>query len=443
MDPISTASALITGGRPTSIAARAAGLRVAEPRRIRISDAGVDLTLLISALFLQRFTLTFGNSLMELVIVPAVLILAYQFIFGRLLILYDRLLWFLAVSFVVTCSLLLNFNSTMLPSYFLFITIYSLFTLARPCSADRYRSTLRAFQHLAAILSCLAILQFIAQFFTDGRSLIHFYGVLPDFLFTERFNTVIPITEGSSFIKSNGIFLTEPSTLSQIMALAILIEVLEFRRPRRLLLFVVGLLLAYSGTGLLLLFVCMPVAAIRQRKAQLPVLLVITGAAGLVASGIIDLSAFSSRAGEFETTNSSGFERFVSPFWLASDHLNTASLRTLLVGSGPGTTDAFVTGKWYAAASGTWIKLLYEYGLLGSFVFICFLASCFRASRCPGVLRVAFVFYFVLLGGLLLDVSFLTLMMVLCTLSVPQSPYQGVHAANRSPLRFGVRSGAG
>ena len=36
-----------------------------------ISDAGIDFTLLTCALFLQRFSLSFGNSLMSLDIVPA------------------------------------------------------------------------------------------------------------------------------------------------------------------------------------------------------------------------------------------------------------------------------------------------------------------------------------------------------------------------------------
>ena len=144
-------------------------------RANRISDAGADLALLICVLFLGRFTLTFGHSLMELNIVPIVLIFAHQFISGRLLILKERLLWLLSVAFVVTCSLLLNFASTMLPSYCLFIVTYTFFTLNRPSTVDRYQSTLRAFQLLMAILSVFAIGQFAAQFVVDGRKLIEFY----------------------------------------------------------------------------------------------------------------------------------------------------------------------------------------------------------------------------------------------------------------------------
>jgi hypothetical protein len=404
---------------------------------IEISSTGVDAALLICALFLQRFTLTFGHSLMELDIVPAVLILVHQFVSGRLLISYDRLLWFLAAASAVTCSLALNFNSAMLPSYFLFIVLYGLLTLIRPSNSAQYRDTLRIFQLLVALLSALAVLQFVAQFFIDGREMIRFYGIVPDSLFTDRFNTVIPVTESSSLIKSNGIFLSEPSTLSQITALAILIEVLKFRRPGYLVLLVLGLLLAYSGTGLLLLFVGLPLTTIRQKSARLPMLLVIAAAAGLVASGVIDLSAFSSRTGEFENTGASGFERFVSPFWLAKDHWNTASLRTLLIGYGPGTMDVFAESKWYSGLSGTWIKLFYEYGIIGAFVFLCFLASCLRKSRCPRVILIVLVFYYVALGGLLLSVSFITIMIVLCTLSRQE------FRSNRETTRNSLATGMG
>ena len=199
-------------------------------RPIRISDAGVDLALLFSALFLQRFSLSFGNTLLSLDTVPAAFIFAHQFASGRLLIQYDQLLWFLVVALIVTCTLLLHFKSTMLSSYFLFMVMYSLFTLSRPTVLDGYKATLRAFQFLVALLSLLAVAQFGAQFVVDGREIVRLFGVFPEFLLasldTGAANTIIPITNGSSLIKSNGIFLTEPSTLSQITALGILIEIL-------------------------------------------------------------------------------------------------------------------------------------------------------------------------------------------------------------------------
>jgi hypothetical protein len=410
------------------------------------SEAGLDIALLVCALFLQRFSLSFGNSLMSLDIVPAVFILIYQFAVGRLVILYDRLLWFLALGLAVTCSLLLNFKSTMLPSYSEFIVVYSLFTLSRPATGDRYKNTLKAFQFLVLILSTLAIAQFFAQYFIDGRELVQFFGIIPDFLLASYniggVNTIIPITEGSSLIKSNGIFLTEPSTLSQLTALAILIEILEFRRPRYLFLLVFGYLLSYSGTGLMTLLLCLPFTGLVHRRALYYGLLGIMVVFGLWVSGIVDLSIFVSRMGEFEDTRASGFVRFVAPFWVAADYLNLASLRALLLGNGPGTTANFLAGIWYSGGlTGTWIKLLYEYGLIGAFVFILFLASCCRRTLCPGLVLMAFLFNYVFLGGNILSTPFLIVMIVLITLSGPE--HQRDRADARSPYRLSLNVPSG
>ena len=85
---------------------------VASLRQIYKSETRIDIALLVSALFLQRFSLQFGKTFLVLDLVPVAFILLHQFLSGKLLIHYDRLLWFLAVGLAATCSLLLNFKST-------------------------------------------------------------------------------------------------------------------------------------------------------------------------------------------------------------------------------------------------------------------------------------------------------------------------------------------
>jgi hypothetical protein len=395
-------------------------------------ETRVDIALLVSALFLQRFSLPFGTTSLGLDLAPVVFILWHQFLSGKLLVQYDRLLWFLGAVLAITCSLLLNLKSTMLTSYFLFLTVYSLVTLSRPSTADRYKSTLRAFQFLVMILSCLAVVQFVAQFAVDARELILFYGLVPDYLlgtFEAGWNTLHPL-EGSSLFKSNGIFLAEPSTLSQITALGILIEVLEFRRPRYLFVMVLGFLVAYSGTGLMLLLLFLPLAGLGDARAGLSVLLVVMFALGLFATGIIDHSVFLGRVGEFEATRASGFQRFVSPFWLVAKHFDTASLQALLVGYGPGTAKTF-SDTWFGGSPATWFKMLYEYGIIGSFIYVCFVASCLRRSRCPGVVVAALIFTGIFLTGYL-TTGFLTIVIVLCTLHGPEPQRRRIDETSRS-----------
>jgi hypothetical protein len=408
----------------------------------------IDIALLASALFLQRFTLPFvGKTLLSIDLVYAAVIFACQFALGRLFIQYDRLLWFLVLVLASSSSLLFNFNSGTLTSYGLFLVVYFLFTLSHPSTEDQYKSTLRGFQFLVLILSCIAIAQFPAQFVVDDRKLIMFYGIFPDFLLhSEGWNTIGEISiGGSSLLKSNGIFLVEPATMSQMAALAILIEVLEFRRPRCLILLTLGLLLAYSGTGISILLVSLPLAVLVNRRAQLPVLLMSLFVFGLLATGIIHLSAFTSRIGEFEDTRASGFMRFVSPFWMAADYFDKGSLPEFLLGKGPGygAIGANFGAAFYATSSDTWFKLFLEYGLVGAFVFTIFLGSCFRRSRCPTPLIAGLIYHYLFTENNLLTPSLLIIMVVLCTLNGPEPRRGRISETGQHPSSLVARSAAG
>jgi hypothetical protein len=168
----------------------------------------------------------------------------------------------------------------------------------------------------------------------------------------------------------------------------------------------------------MMLLFCLPLAGLVHKKVTLYGLLVLIFVFGLSITGMVDLSVFVCRISEFQDTRASGFGRFVAPFWLVADDLDLASLRALLLGNGPGTTGAFTEGFWYSSGlTGTWTKLLYEYGLIGSLVFVLFLAACCRRTVCSGLLLAAVFFTYVFLGGNLLETPFLIVMIVLVTLS--------------------------
>jgi hypothetical protein len=385
------------------------------------STTRVDIALLASALFLQRFGLPFFHTFLSFDFVFAALIFVHQFASGRLFIQYGRLLWFLVVVLAAISSLLLNnFESRNLTSFGLFVLIYFLFTLSHPSTRDQYKITLQGFQTLVLILCCLGIAQFAAQFVVDGRRLVRFFGIVPDFLFAPLQNSGANNPTGV-MVKSNGLFLAEPSTMSQIAAFGILIEVLEFRRPRNLIILTLGFLLAYSGTGSLLLLLSLPLAVLVNRRAQPPLLLVSIFAVALLATGIIHLSVFTSRIGEFQSVNESGFGRFVSPLWMSADYFPTASVQEILLGKGPGGS-GFIPRQGdliYHGSGSCWFNLIYSYGLIGAFVFTCFLASCFRRSRCPKPLIIGLIYNY-LFDGSLVGTSLQIIMVVLCTLSGPE-----------------------
>lgn len=390
------------------------------------SETRVDIALLVTALFLQRFILPFSGTLLQLELMPLALLILHQFLCGKLLIQYDRLLWFIAFGLAASCSLLLNSERASLTSYSLCLVLCSLLTLTRPSSPNQYKSTLQAFQFLVMLLSCLAVAQFFAQFVVNGDALANFYGIVPNSL-------LIPMgrmLEGSSVLKSNGIFMAEPSNLSQVAALGILIEVLEFRRPRYLLIITVGFLLAYSGSGVVILALFLPLASFRHGKVALSVLLLGMFALGLFATGVIDFAQFQTRSAELQSTGSSGFNRFIGPFWMAGHLFRTASLQILLIGSGPGTKTLLDNAVWYSGISG-WLKQLFEYGMIGSFIFGCFLASCLRGSRCPKLVLAAVMFTYFFISDFLILWVF-TIMLVLGTLHGPEPRHSRIGMKTRA-----------
>jgi hypothetical protein len=392
------------------------------------SAVRVDAALFASALFLQRIVLPIFGSTLGLDFVAATVIFAHQFACGRLFIQYDRLLWFLLLVVAATASWLLNADSKR-TSYGLFLVMYSLFILARPSTPDQYKGTLRAFQFLVFILSWLAIVQFLAHFVISPARLVMFFGIIPDSLLTHPGEAV------EAGVKTNGIFLLEASYMSQVVALGILVEILEFRRRRYLLLLTLAFLLTYGGTGLSILLLSLPLAALVNPKAQLPAIVVTLFALVLFATGFINLSNFTSRLDEFQNPGASGFDRYISSFWMAADYFKTASLPELLFGKGPGY--GAIRTTFYATSSDSWFKLFLEYGAFGTFVFTCFFTSCFRRSRCPKPLIVALVFNFLFTGASSLLNSFISIMMiVLCTLNRPEPRRLRLNETDRclSPL---------
>jgi hypothetical protein len=229
-------------------------------------------------------------------------------------------------------------------------------------------------------------------------------------------------------------------------ALGILIEIVEFFRTRYLICFACGFLLSYSGTGVALLALFLPMTGLYHRKSLVYGLVFVVFAAVLVITGVVDISVFLARLGEFQDPRGSGFERFVGPFWLAADYLNWASIRAMLLGNGPGTTGAFASQDryWYSGGfTGTWIKLLYEYGFIGSFLFISFFAACFRRTLCPPIIMGAIIVTYVFLGGNILNTPYLTLMIVLLTLSWPDLRSGRVSRTSHYPSALEPRSVTG
>jgi hypothetical protein len=126
-------------------------------------------------------------------------------------------------------------------------------------------------------------------------------------------------------------------------------------------------------------------------------------------SDTLPIEAYTGRVGEFSAAHSSGFARFLSPFYLFGDHL-LPSARNFLFGLGPGSINAFFKSNYIVNADmtvdihdPTWGKIFLEYGLVGTLPFVFFVSYCFFADARETWLSSAFFFTYLVLGGYLLD----------------------------------------
>src|SRR5262249_21948430 len=120
-------------------------------------------------------------------------------------------------------------------------------------SPSDYRALLDLYQSLILFIIGCGVLQFAVQFVAGVDGMFPLDSVLPASLFTKGYNLRIPVVEGGNIYKSTGFFLLEPSHFSQVCGLGLLIEIVMFKRLWHLAAYVLGLVLSFSGTGIMLL----------------------------------------------------------------------------------------------------------------------------------------------------------------------------------------------
>ena len=101
-------------------------------------------------------------------------------------------------------------------------------------------------------------------------------------------------------------------------------------------------------------------------------------------------------------TYSSGFARFLSPFYLFDDFIFT-STRNTLFGLGPGAIESFFNNFYTEVHDPTWGKLFFEYGLVGTLPFALFITCSFFADAPVRALAGALFLNWLIFGGYLLS----------------------------------------
>lgn len=322
-----------------------------------------------------------------------------------------------AVLLVATLSLLVNQNfapwrrQVSFNSWALLVVLYLPFALmVRPGADNRAMWLWLARAHLGVMVfvTVCGIAQYALQFVYRPAWLIDFTPLIPaPIRGSGLYNTANAMSTG---FKSNGFFLREPSTFSAYTAFALLLEWSLFRRKWVLAVFGMGLMLSYSGSGIMVLLVAMmfPLGFNTVLRAAAAALVAV--AVYLLLGGVLNLDYTLGRVHEFGSDRSSAYCRFILPGATALQSIDDQPWVSLL-GHGPGTMQ-----KLTASCETTFGKILFEYGLLGSLALLALLVHAVRRPWIPLRLRAGLLLFWLVLGGHLLGPDALLIIFLLCAI---------------------------
>jgi hypothetical protein len=271
-------------------------------------------------------------------------------------------------------------------SLLLLVAVHLPYVVTVPHS-DRDR-IVELFLGIATILALLGIAQYGLQFFVNPSLLFPIENFVPDSFIVQHFNHQAAMEYGSHEFRANGVFMLEPSFFSQLLAVAIVAELCTRGRMTRLAIFGLALIASYSGTGIAVLAICLPLCLVAQRRWGL----LLTGVVALFAIVLVHEYVHEirilSRVSEFNNTHSSGYSRFVGGFYLFEQFLWHEPWRALF-GYGAGAFTNYASRAGNGGDEMALFKIVLEFGLVGAVVYFGFLFCCLFYSPAPRVLILA------------------------------------------------------
>jgi hypothetical protein len=288
-------------------------------------------------------------------------------------------------------------NSFSIASLSLLAAVHLPYVFTVPRGDDGGRAV-KFFIGLVTLFACCGIAQYSLQFFVDPRFLFPIETFVPDSFIVQLFNHQAAMEYGSHEYRSNGVFFPEPSFFSQVLAVGIVAELCTSARISRIALFGLALIMSYSGTGVIVLAVCLPLCLVAQRRWGLLLLCI----AALVAAiplyeNLHHAGRLLSRVAEFSSTRSSGYSRFVGGFYMFDQFLWHDPWRTFF-GYGAGAFTTYAPRAHYGVAEMALFKIVFEFGLVGAVAYFGFLFCCLFYSPAPRLLKLAVAITYFLNG---------------------------------------------
>jgi hypothetical protein len=347
-----------------------------------------------------------------------------------------RLIGFLALVCVFALEGLLSRGASSLNSFGLLLVIYILNIFVVAVSRETYRRILDNFQRMMVITAVLGVIQYAGQFVVPAawvEYLFSFNKIVPSNWLLPAFNTVIPVHLGGAVFKSNGFVFLEPSTFSQFLAVALIIELAVFHSRWRIAAFACAYFITYSGTGLVILVASLPFFLTKLRPSYLLGGALAMGGVILVGGAALNLDVFINRAGGFSNEHSSAFARFVGP-WLWIRDFQMADTWRMFFGYGAGSVATLQQNAPFDFHDPTWAKVTMEYGLIGALIFFSFYLHSAFARAHEKRINWALLVMFLATGGALLNPFMACTILLLGILPAQAPSVMGVAAVEQSEI---------
>ncbi len=338
------------------------------------------ITIIVSVTFLIKLAIPFGGSQIFLAFFLILLVTGYGFLTRTLNINLLRLSLFLILMGILAFTQIFNIYSFSLLSLIMVALVMAPYVFELNAARVTKGIEFIFFRKICILFAVLGIIQFFLQFAVGTYWAFWLDFVLPDNILMQNYFGLRPMGYGSSIYKPTAFFLQEPSHLSQLLALAIIIEMVYFKNIKYLGIYLVSLAMTFSGTGIIPLLIIVPLLLIYQRKIFLFSLFFFSVFTAPLWAGLVGLEKTVSRADEVFKPGSSGYARFVGPYETIRDHQIPAGADKIMVGLGAGTSD-FYKHNEYEVANSTWSKIFFEYGLLGTLAYVGFLFYSILMSR--------------------------------------------------------------
>jgi hypothetical protein len=345
-------------------------------------------TPLVGATFLSKFALPpFGAQGIGISLFLVMATVLAGSMSGLLRIEPRRLTLYAALLGILGLIQILQPESFSPTSFLLLAAVHLPYAFYLPDGDDGER-IVKFFLGSVTVLACLGIAQYGLEFVVNVRYLFPIENFVPDHFIVQLFNHQAAMEYGSQEYRANGVFMLEPSFFSQVLAVAIVAELCTRARVSRLVLFGVALIVSYSGTGVIVLAICIPLVIVKRHRWGLLLFGILALMALIPLQEYIHADRLIARLAEFNSHQSSGYSRFVGGFYLFDQFLWHDPWRTLF-GFGAGAFSDYAPRAHYGAAEMALFKVVFEFGIVGAVAYFGFLFCCLYYSRAPRALTLA------------------------------------------------------